>query len=69
MRTRALRIFLLCSLALPVCAQRGDLDEFVRLEPVLQRAIATAAVEHRLEPDELVQVAPLRAHRERQRAQ
>ena len=43
MRTRALRIFLLCSLALPVCAQRGDLDEFVRLEPVLQRAIATAA--------------------------
>jgi serine protease Do len=39
----ALRRFACALLALPLCAQRGDLDEFVRLEPVLQRAIATAA--------------------------
>ena len=39
----ALRRFACALLSLPLCAQRGDLDEFVRLEPVLQRAIATAA--------------------------
>jgi len=39
---RAIRLLALSSLALPVCAQRGDLDEFLQLEPVLQQALQKA---------------------------
>ena len=42
MTTRALRFLALSSLALPLCAQRGDLDEFLKLEPVLQQALQKA---------------------------
>jgi len=40
--TRAIRFLALVSLALPLCAQRGDLDEFLKLEPVLQQALQKA---------------------------
>ena len=42
MTTRAIRTLALSSLALPLCAQRGDLDEFLKLEPVLQQALQKA---------------------------
>ena len=42
MTTRAIRFLALVSLALPLCAQRGDLDEFLKLEPVLQQALQKA---------------------------
>lgn len=42
MTTRAIRFLALSSLALPLCAQRGDLDEFLKLEPVLQQALQKA---------------------------
>ena len=42
MTMRAIRLLALSSLALPVCAQRGDLDEFLQLEPVLQQALQKA---------------------------
>ena len=42
MTTHAIQALALSSLALPLCAQRGDLDEFLKLEPVLQQALQKA---------------------------